>query len=219
MVRRVLLILSLLTTCAFAAPHNVAFGKPMPVKLFVGPSEEKALPMQVRALYVDGKLREFTTGDTHDVTDQVFVVRRAFRVNDSLPQDRTKIPEWKWQRGDWLMVDRSTGRVTRLNLPNFDPYYSNASWFRDYVAYCGLSDDAYKVLAVVAQLGQKRPIIRKELGQAKGEAMPDSECAPPEWQKAPMRVTFTPAGKPPVSFEVRGHSAEPSAEPAAEEEK
>jgi hypothetical protein len=215
-VRRLLLIffVFLLTSLAFAKPHAISFGKPLPVKLFVGPSEEKTQDMTVRALYVDGSLREFTTGDPHDVTDRMFVVRRAFRVNDMLPEDAKKVPAWKWQRGGWLTVERATGRVTRLSLPDFDPYYSNATWFRDYAAYCGLSDDASKLYAVVVQIGQKRPLIRKDLGAARGEELPDSECAPPKWERAPVRVTFAPEGKPPVSFEVHGRWAE-AAEPGA----
>lgn len=217
--RRTFLILFLLAASAFARQHTVAFGKPMPVKLFVGPSESKTQDITVRALYVDGSLREFTTGDAHDVTDRVFVVRRAFRVNDVLPDDEKKVPAWKWQRGGWLMVERGSGHVTRLSLPDFDPYYSNAAWFRDYAAYCGLSDDAGRLYAVVVQLGQKRPLIRKDLGTARGEELPDSECAPPKWERAPVRVTFAPVGKQPVSFEIHGRSAEPAETPAAEEDK
>ncbi|MDP9268137.1 MAG: hypothetical protein M3P27_07390 [Acidobacteriota bacterium] len=214
--RRILLIVFLLAGCAFAKQHTITFGKPMAVKLFVGPSEDKTQAMTVRALYVDGNLREFTTGEPHDVTDRMFVVRRVFRVNDALPTDDKKVPAWKWQRGGWLMVERASGHVTRLNLPDFDPYYSNATWFRDYAAYCGLSqsDAASKLYAVVVQLGQKRPLIHKQLGAARGEEMPDSECAPPKWERAPVRVTFAPVGKPAASFEVHGRWAEPAETPA-----
>jgi hypothetical protein len=222
-VRRILLIVFLLAGSAFAKQHAIAFGKPLAVKLFVGPSEDKTQAMTVRALYVDGNLREFTTGEAHDVTDRMFVVRRAFRVNDVLPTDEKKVPTWKWQRGGWLMVERGSGHVTRLSLPDFDPYYSNATWFRDYAAYCGLSGDASKLYAVVVQLGQKRPLIRKDLGEAHGEEMPDSECAPPKWERAPVRVTFAPVGKPAASFEVHGRWAEPAessaAGPAEEDDK
>lgn len=209
-----ILLVSLCATLVLAKAHTIAWGKPLAVKLFVGPAEDKSQPMTVRALYVDSELREFTTGDPHPVTDRTFVVRRAFRVNDLLPGDATKTPAWRWQRGGWLLVDRSTGHLARLSLPDFDPYYSNATWFRDYAAYCGLSSDADKVYAVVVQLGQKRPLLRKELGAARGAELPDSECAPPQWQRAPVRVTFAPVGKPALSFEVHGRWAEPADEPA-----
>ena len=31
-------------------------------------------------------LKEWTTGDAHDVTDRSFVVRRVIRINDTLPE-------------------------------------------------------------------------------------------------------------------------------------
>jgi len=49
-------------------------------------------------------------------------------------------------------------------LPYFDPFYSAASWYRDYVAYCGLADDGEKLYAVVAELGRKKPLVRRDLG-------------------------------------------------------
>src|SRR5205085_6019988 len=105
-----LLALVLGASSLAAAPrqHVITFGKSTPVKWFVSP--QQTLDMSIRSLLVDGKLREFTTGDAHDVTDRTFVVRRAFRVNDTLPEeaDRKRPPRWKWQRGGWLQVDRQT---------------------------------------------------------------------------------------------------------------
>src|SRR5208282_4134410 len=60
--------------------------------------------LRIRALLVDGVLKEWTAGDAHDVTDRSFVVRRVIRLNDSLPGD--KLGHWVWQRGPWLLVDR-----------------------------------------------------------------------------------------------------------------
>jgi hypothetical protein len=40
--------------------------------------------LKIRALLVDGVLKEWTTGEAHDVTDRSFVVRRVIRLNDSL---------------------------------------------------------------------------------------------------------------------------------------
>ena len=50
--------------------------------------------LKVRALIVDGVVKEWTTGDAHDVTDRSFVVRRALRLNDTLPGD--KLGQWAW---------------------------------------------------------------------------------------------------------------------------
>src|SRR6266513_2720323 len=114
---RNLIVVGLLVVCAAmvamaANPHVITFGKPLPVKLFIGPNEEKSVDLKIRSLYVDGKLKEFTTGEPHDVTDRVFVVRRAYRLNDWLPEDPKSVPKWRWQRSGWLLVDRQTGRVS-----------------------------------------------------------------------------------------------------------
>jgi hypothetical protein len=208
----------LLAVAAQAAskPHVISFGKAAPVKLFLAPDEQKTVDIRVRPLYVDGRLKEFTTGDAHEITEQVFVVQRAYRVNDSLPAERG-VPRWKWQRGGWIAVDRRSGRVTQLRLPDFDPFYSTAAWYRDYVAYCGVSDNGEKLYAVVAQLGRKKPVVRKELGAASGGEMPEADCAPPQWQRQPARVTFLPHQAAKLSFDVRGRPAElPTGEDAEE---
>jgi hypothetical protein len=87
-------------------------------------------------------------------------------------------------------VDRVTGRVSQINLPEFDPFYSAASWYRDYIAYCGVSEDGKKLYAVVSQVGRRKPILKKDAGEAAAGDDPDSECPPPLWERAPMRVTF-----------------------------
>jgi hypothetical protein len=129
--RTVFLLLAVLSINlpGFAAskPHVVALGKPMTVKLFIGPSEAETLDITVRGLYVDTKLKDFTTGPAHDVTDREFVVRRAYRINDSLPTDAHAAPRWLWQRGGWLLVDRTSGRISLIKLPDFDAFYSDVS--------------------------------------------------------------------------------------------
>lgn len=200
-------LIAVLPSVAASKPHVVSFGKPMQVKLFLGPDEDRTMPLQVRPLYVDSKLKEFTTGELHDVTERIFVVRRAFRLNNNLPLEDRKVPNWVWQKGNWLMVDRLTGRVSQLNLPEFDPFYSEATWFRDYVAYCGVRNGD-KLFAIVAQLGIRKPIAIKDLGPASGGDVPDSECAPPDWEKKPTRVTFLPKRGEKISFQVFGHAAD-----------
>lgn len=199
----------LLAATAFGAPkpHIVSFGKWTGVKWFVGPNETKALDLKVRALYVDARLKEFTLGGPHDVTDRLFVVRRAFRLNDTLPEETSSTPRWLWERGGWLLVDRITGHVSPINLPEFDSYYSAASWYRDYVAYCGVSGDGKKLYTIVAQLGRRKPILKKALGEAGGD-MPDSQCPAPTWQRQPARVTFQPAENEKLTFSVRGQAVD-----------
>jgi hypothetical protein len=210
-------LLLTVTSYAAAKPKVLSFGAWSKVPFFLGPNEDKSMEIKIRPLLVDGKIKEFTTGDTHDVTDRFFVVRKAYRVNDWLPDDpKPKEHRWRWQRGAWLLVDRTTMRITQLNLAEFDPFYSSTSWFRDYVAYCGLSDDATKVYAVVAQIGRKKPILRQRLGDAKNQSEPESECAVPHWERDPIRVTFEPTGGPKQTFQVFGRAVD--AMPVAGEE-
>jgi len=194
-------------TGATGKTHIITFGKWTNVQWFAGTEAdgEAGLPLKIRALMVDGRVKEYVIGSPHEVTDRLFVVRRAFRVNDSLPQDSG--PRWQWQRGGWLLVDRTTSRVSPINLPEFDAYYSAANWYRDYVAYCGVSDDGKKTYAMVAQLGRRKPVLKKPLSNdgLADDAPPDSACPTPLWQRNPARVSFEPAGGGKQTFSVRGH--------------
>jgi hypothetical protein len=214
----VMLALTPLAAVAASKPkvHILSFGKPLSVRLYLGPDEEHTAPMKVRALYVDTKLKDFVTGDIHEVTDRLFVVRRAYRLNNNLPNVESKGPNWVWERGGWLMVDRLTMHVAPVSLYEFEPFYSQASWFRDYVAYCGVSDNGEKLSAVVMQLGRKKPVLKKELGAAnQGEAL-DSQCDTPTWEKKPTRVTFLPKQGDKQAFSIFGHAWD--AAPGSDEE-
>jgi len=193
---------------AVPKPHVITFGKWISAK-WPNATGQKLLDLKVRPLFVDTRLKEYTTGTPHELTDRLFVVRRAFRVNDALPTETANsnasanAPRWQWQRGGWLLVDRLTGRVSQLNLPEFDPFYSTASWYRDYIAYCGVSEDGKKLYAVVAQVGRRKPILKKDAGEPAGADDPDSECPPPVWERTPIRVTFQPGDKQKLVFSIR----------------
>ncbi len=161
--------------------------------------------LSVRPLVVDQKVKEWTTGDAHDVTARSFVVRRAVRLNDSLPTDRTD--RWVWQRGPWLLVDRDTGKVTALHLPDFDPAVSGVVWFRDYAAYCGLNSGGKQLFAVVAQIAARRPLLAKKLAPWDAARPPGPACKPAVWQRDPLQVSFQPTGGAAVSFDLVGASA------------
>jgi hypothetical protein len=188
--------------------HVISFGKWMTVEWLAGTgADEKPKTIKIRALVVDERVKEYTLGPPHEVTDHLFIVRRAFRMNDSLPEDSA--PHWQWQRGGWLLVDRTTGRISAINLPEFDVLYSAASWYRDYVAYCGVSDDGKKVYAIVAQINRHKPVLKKPLSEAlSDDAAPDSACPAPSWQRGPMRVSFEPSGGAKMTFAVRGHAVD-----------
>jgi hypothetical protein len=197
---------SILAVAATAAPkgHVISFGKWTSVKWEVDLMRDRTPELKIRGLFVDTRMKEYTTGMPHEVTDRLLVVQRMFRLNDTLPDEASGAPHWQWERGGWLLVDRGTGRVSAITLPEFYPLLSTASWYRDYVAYCGVSDDGKKLSAVVAQLGRRKAILKKPLG----DAAPDSACPAPKWQRQPARVTFVPDNGPKVTFAVRGHAAD-----------
>jgi hypothetical protein len=198
----------LLTCSSLAAPksHTVALGRWRAVEVRADSGE--AQPVKVRELIIDGRTREYTTGPTHEITDRLFVVRRAYRINDALPDETPKPQQWVWRLDGWISVDRQTGHVAQLNLPAFDSDSSAASWYRDYAAYCGASDDGAKTFMVVAQLGKRKPVLRKEYS--------GPSCAAPKWERWPSRVTFVAAGEK-TSFVVHAHSADLQPETAEEE--
>jgi hypothetical protein len=158
---------------------------------------------------IDGRLREYLTGAIHDVTERLFVVRRAYRMNDALPEETQKSPQWVWRLGGWISVDRQTGHIAQLNLPAFDSEISDASWYRDYAAYCGVSDDGSRSYLMVVQLGRRKPILKKEIS--------GSTCPAPRWERSPSRVTFNVAGEK-TTFSVRAGGADLQPEASAEEE-
>lgn len=199
--------------------HVITLGKCTAAPWFPNGNGEKPLTLKIRPLLVDGRVKEFVMGSSHEVTDRLFVVRRAFRVNDSLPED--SVPRWQWQRGGWLLVDRSTGRISPINLPEFDVYYSGASWYRDYVAYCGVSDDGKKTYAMVAQLSRRKPVLKKPLSTegVSEDADPDSACPLPSWQRDPMRISFEPSSGTKQIFSIRGHVVDVVTDADEEDEK
>jgi hypothetical protein len=194
---------------AVTKPHIVFLGSWKNVPYSVTGDPAGALPeekqLRVRPLMVDGKVREWTNGESHTITDRSFVVRRALRLNDSLPGDKAE--RWIWQRGPWLLIDRVKGTVTALHLPDYEPTVSRVVWFRDYGAYCGLSTSGKQLYAVVAQIAARKPVIAKKLfAWSPGENQPPP-CAAAVWQREPLRVTFQPTGAATVSYSLVGLSA------------
>ncbi len=190
--------------------HSVALGAAKRVPYSKEGDPAGALPgeteLKVRPLVVDGRVKDWTTGEPHDVTDRSFAVRRALRINDALPTDKAE--HWVWQRGPWLLVDRSAGHSVPLKLPDYDPSVSDVSWFRDYAAYCGLPSSGKQLYAVVAQIAARKPLVAKKLAPwDTGEPHAAAACAPAAWQRDPLRITFQPTGAQPASFDLVGASA------------
>ena len=189
--------------------HIVFLGSGKVVAYSAASDPAGALPtekqLRVRPLLVDGKVKEWTQGESHAVTDRTFVVRRALRLNDALPGEKTE--HWIWQRGPWLMIDRVKGSVTALHLPDYDPAISTVTWFRDYAAYCGLTASGKQLYAVVAQIAARKPVLAKKLSAwSAGESQPPA-CAAAIWQREPLRVTFQQPGATAVSYDLVGMSA------------
>lgn len=207
----------MMSSAAPRKPHVITFGAWQKVKWSADADDNHSAETRVRPLVVDGRMREYTTGDPHEITDRSFVVRRAFRLNDALPEEAKSGPRWKWQPAGWVSVDRLTGHVAALNFPDFDPFLSNASWFRDYLAYCGVSEEGDKSYAMVAQAGRKKPTLKKPLASLK--VSDDSPaCGIPKWERQPVRVSFEGRGGEKMTFVVRGHTAEITQQPASPEE-
>ncbi len=189
-------------------PHSVALGHFHSVPYSKVGDPAGALPdedsLKIRPLVVDGQIKEWTTGEAHAVTDHTFVVRRVLRINDDLPGEdesgmRSGKQRWVWQRGPWLMVERKTGHITALKLPDFNPAVSRVVWFRDYASYCGVTATGKSLYAVVAQIAVRKPVLSKKLSSFDIENPPS--CGEPQWQRKPLRITFFPNDRSPVSFQ------------------
>jgi hypothetical protein len=207
----VLAFLVLIPVTLHATPrkvHVVALGavKRVPYSKTGDPAGAKTGEdsLKIRPLVVDGTVKEWTTGESHDVTDRSFVVRRVLRINDELPGEKPAKAgtHWVWQRGPWLLVDRVSGHIAALKLPDYDPGVSQVVWFRDYAAYCGVTTSGKSLYAVVSQLAVRKPVLAKKLDGFDPASRMEPVCATPEWQREPLRATFQPTGKDPISFDV-----------------
>ena len=126
---------------------------------------------------------------------------------------RISSDHWVWQPGPWLLVDRSTGHIAALHLPDFDALVSEVVWFRDYGAYCGVAQTAKGGLyAVVAQIGARKAVIQKQIApwppKSSQHGRPETPCQPAQWQRQPMRVALQlTGGGDPITFDIVGGSS------------
>lgn len=190
-----------------AKNHSVALGAwrkvpYTPASTNSGTATNGRASLRVRPLVVDGQVRDWTSGEIHEITGRTFVVRRAVKLNDSLPDEPGS--HWIWVLGPWLLVDRGSAHISILHLPDFDPAVSEAVWFRDYAAYCGVNATGKHLYAVVSQLGVRRPLVAKPLAEWTENDYSTPACAPATWQRQPLQVVFHPAGSAAVSFRIFG---------------
>lgn len=197
-------------TAATPKVHTVTLGPSRhvpytPPEATADNKSDEETTLRIRGLFVDDRQREWTVGDMHEVTDRSFVIRRALRINDALPGEGVR---WSWQPGPWLMVDRVTGHITALHLPSYDPDVSDAIWFRDYAAYCGVATTGKGgLVAVVAELGTRKAVVQKVIGPWPMVNAPHPVCAAPKWQRTPIRVTFDLTAGESITLDVLGVSS------------
>ena len=71
---------------AVTKPHIVFLGSGKNVPYSIAGDPAGAMPEEKQfafaRLLVDGKVKEWTNGESHAITDRSFVVRRALRLND-----------------------------------------------------------------------------------------------------------------------------------------
>lgn len=196
-------VLSVLPACAKV--HTVALGAWRKVP-YTPPTSAATAPapasLRVRPLVIDGQVRDWVTGEIHEITDRTFVTRRVVRLNDTLPDE--KGVHWIWVMGPWLLVDRATAHASVLRLPDFDPAVSEVVWFRDYAAYCGVNTTGKHLYAVVAQLGVRRPLVARPIARWTADDAPTPACGPATWQRQPLQVVFHPTGGDAVSYQIFG---------------
>lgn len=169
--------------------------------------DEDSTTLKVRPLIVDDKLKEWTVGEVHTISDRTFAVRRVLHINDALPNDPGE--RWIWQPASWILVDRSNGHITALHLPDFDSAISDAVWFRDYAAYCGLSTTSKgsSLVAVIAEVSGRRAVAQRPIGKWPQPDHPGQPCQAARWQRLPMRATLQAVGADPVTFDVLGSTS------------
>ena len=68
------------------------------------------------------------------------------------------------------------------------------------------------------QVGRRKPVLSKPLGESAEGEMPDSECPASAWERRPARVTLA-ADDQKMTYSVRGHAADLVSEDNEDEEK
>src|SRR5215472_9969166 len=102
----------LLVAAAVASQsHVVGWGPWMSVTLTSGQQ------LKVRSVLIDGRVKEYSTGEKHQVLETLWVVRRVSRLNSALPNESPNRPRWTWQLDGWMSVNSATGRIGELSLP------------------------------------------------------------------------------------------------------
>ncbi len=171
-------------------------------------TRERMPESRIRPLFVDTRLKEYTTGMPHEVTDHLFVVQRMFRLNDSLPDEAGGAPRWPWQRGGWVLVDRVTGRMAPITLPEFDPLLQRQAGIGITSRTAEFQTMGRDCLRWSLNSAAARQFSRSRWAKPETILRPIQHALLPGWQRQPARVTFEPVNGPKVTFAVRGHAVD-----------
>ena len=106
-------------------------------------------------------------------------------------------------------MDRSSGRITQLKLPDFDSVLFGGklvSRLRSLLRRQQAMPSGWWPWSR-RSVSRNRSIARN-LGKASGGDLPDSDCAAPHWDRQPARVTFLPKAGEKFTVNVSGHVAD-----------
>jgi hypothetical protein len=177
---------------------------------------QRTLDRKVCPLFVDTRLQEYTTGTPHERTDRLFLVQRAFLLNDALPAEnaplkRAPIRTPRAGSGSAEAGCSSTNRPRdpspSSTCPSSIPSIEDklVSGLRRLLRGIGKPQEALRD----SRLGRSRkPILRKDTGEPVGTDDPDSECPPAIWERTSMRVTFQPDDKQKLVFSIRSRTVD-----------
>ncbi len=192
--------------------HVVALGAGKRVPYSKSGDPAGALPgentLKIRPLIVDGNVKEWTTGDAHDVTDRSFAIRRVLKINDELPGEQTAAGNhWVWQRGPWLLIDRVSGHVSALKLPDYDPGGESGELVPRLCSVLrGHLERKESLCGCRPTRGAQTRACQETFGVRTGDtAAPHMRRSGMATQATPR--TFHPAGMDAVSFDIVGGSA------------
>ena len=134
-------------------------------------------------------------------------------------RSRKKSAKWLWQRGGWLLVDRVSGKIALVKLPDFDAFYSEVSWYRDYAAYCGITSNGERVDARGRRDRRQEGVVSQGIGQGQhGRFVRQELRARRTGTGSRPRVTFLPKTGEKFTVNVSGRFADEAPDNDSDEE-
>jgi len=158
---------------AVVKPHVIRFGKRTTVKWLAGADEDRPVDLKIRALYVDTRLKEYTTRAPPEVTDRLFLVQPVF------PPERQLARRARWNASlavaaGWMPSGRSgyRGPVAPIALPEFDPFLFERQLVSRLHRVLWRVGRWQEVVCIVAQLARRKPSRRKRWAKPRATMCP-----------------------------------------------